>query len=142
MRKKFIGIAFIMLTIVNVFIFIFKDHFAYQPYANYSTLYKPCNEDCIKTWKQAADDEPPGEMNQAKKITDSITDEKQATLDKISSIGRFLFNKFSQQMGKPKELLGQASPVVQYGKLCASAVEKLWCGNFAAMFSVCMVERN
>ena len=134
MRKKLIFLAFIFLTIVNAFIFLFRDHFAYQSYADYSTLYKPCDEDCIQTWKQAFDDILPGEMSEAKKIADSITDEKFATPDKIYSIGKFLYNKFSKQIGEPTALLGQASPIAQYKKLSASDSEKLWCGNFAELF--------
>lgn len=134
MRRKFLLIAFIILTIVNAVIFLFRDHFAYQPYADYSALYKACDEDCIKTWKQAADDEPPGELTEAKKITDSVTNEKFPTIDKIFSLGKFLHNRFSKQLGKPAEFLSQSSAVAQYKKLCASDSEELWCGNFAAMF--------
>lgn len=134
MRRSLL-LFIILLSVTNIVVFLFRDHFHYQPYAGYSQLYGACNAECEKKWKQFADDYPAKDLSEAGKITDSITAGKIHTLNKALAIGSYLYNRFSQQSGRPSEMLLKASPLDQYKTLCASSSEKLWCGNFAQMFA-------
>lgn len=133
--KKSRLIILAILTIVNIAIFIFRDHFMYQPYADYNSLYEAWDENSNSKWKQVANDYTADELKEAKKITDSIlTDSK--TINKIIDIGSFLYRRFGKQLGKPSQDLRSSSPLIQFKKLSASPSEELWCGNFGQMFSL------
>lgn len=134
MRRKFL-LFIVLLSVTNFVVFLFRDHFHYQPYAGYSQLYGACNEECEKKWKQFADDYALNDLSEAKKISDSVAKGKTHTLNKAIAIGSFLYNRFSLQSGRPSDELLKASPIDQYKMLSASRSEKLWCGNFAQMFA-------
>ena len=135
MRRKLFLLLLIFTTIANSIVFYFRDRFHYQSYASYSDLYGRCTEECENKWKQFADDYSKNDLKDARRITDSISEKKIHTLDKLLAISDFLHNRFSKQSGKPSNELLQASPLDQYKMLCASPSEKLWCGNFAQVFS-------
>lgn len=79
---------------------------------------------------------PGEEVVAAKKIMDSILNNgKGSTREKIVIIGRFLYNRFHGQEGKPSNILLSSTPFAQFEKLSANRSEKLWCGNFAEMFT-------
>jgi len=47
-RKLFL--LLLVLSLVNAFIFLFRDHFKYIPDAAYNQLYDTCSATCIKEW--------------------------------------------------------------------------------------------
>jgi hypothetical protein len=134
MRRKSI-VLFIFLSLANLFIFFFRDHFQYQPYATPSALYAPCGEKCADKWNQYVLDFPAQELAAAKAVSDSVVSGKNNSEAKVMALSRFIYNRFKNQMGRPSaELLG-SSPLTQFEKLSSSDSVKLWCGNFAEIFS-------
>ncbi len=135
-RKVSIKVAVIILTFLNLIVFIFHRHFTYQPYADYSALYQPCTAQCVNQWKLYVNDYPPSELRQAQVISDSIVGSQPATTrQKILTLGSFIYKRFIHQAGTPSVDLLTASPFQQYRILCTSDSFHLWCGNFAQLFS-------
>lgn len=134
-RQKIYLLIFLLLTLINVGVFIFRNNFNYLPCATYSSLYASCNEQCVKKWKQYADDYS-SELKEAKQITDSIVYRYSQTSDKIIAIENFLFAKFHSRIGQPTTDLMESPPLTQFKKLSLSDTMELWCGNFAQMFSL------
>ena len=136
MFKKKVTIIFLLLTIINIVIFVFRDHFMYRPFSGYKELYECTDADCLEKWNLFKNDYPVDELNQAKKISDSVIGKKSiSTEEKILKIGSFVHNRFKNQMGKPNQEVLTASPMNQYNMLSSSDSLKLWCGNFATIFS-------
>jgi hypothetical protein len=134
-RRKIILIIFVLLTVINIIIFIFRDAFMYQPYASRNELYRPCDEKCIAQWNQFVGDYPAEELKEAKRITDSLIRGSTSTTMSIMNIGSYLHNRFKAQLGMPSQALMNSSPLNQYKQLCSSDSVQLWCGNFAQIFS-------
>ena len=134
-RKRIYLFIFLSLTVANIIVFIFRDRFNYQPFANYNALYAPCNESCSQKWKQYADDYS-SELKEGKRITDSVVNMYSLTSDKVIAIESFLYRKFHKQMGTPGLDLMNLSPLNQFEKLSSSDSIRLWCGNFAHMLSL------
>jgi hypothetical protein len=134
-RKRIYLFLFLFLSVANIVVFIFRDHFTYLPFANYNALYAPCNEHCLQKWKQYADDYS-SELKEAKQISDPVVKSYSQTSDKIIAIENFLYGKFHKQMGRPTLNLMNSSPLNQFKKLSSSDSIKLWCGNFAHMLSL------
>ena len=136
MNRKFIWIAFVFLSIINAVIYLNRDHFKYQSYPAIGKLYEPCDEACIKKWKQFKDDYPLEELESASKIMDTVLNGSDSSVkNKVIRIGHFLFRKFKEQQGTPTAELLAKSPFQQYQSLALSANEKAWCGNWANMFA-------
>jgi hypothetical protein len=134
MRRKLI-LLFLLLTLANLFIFFFRDDFQYQPYASPASLYAPCDDQCMEKWNQYVIDFPKEELAAAKEISDSIVSGKLNTAEKILALGSFIYDRFNGQMGRPSAELLRSSPLTQFKMLSSSDSVKLWCGNFAEMFS-------
>lgn len=134
-RKLFLWI-FLSLTIINIIVFLSRDHFRYQSYVDYSTLYGPCDHDCYETWSGITKDYPAEELAAAKKISDSFLINQAGTFSRVLQIGNFLYNRFHQQLGSPGPALQGASPLQQFQLLSANDSLELWCNNFAQMFSL------
>src|SRR5688500_14291464 len=136
MFKKKVTIIFLFLTIINIVIFVFRDHFMYRPFSGYKELYECTDADCLEKWSQYKDDYPIEELKKAKHISDSVIGNSSLnTEEKIWKIGSFVHNRFKNQMGKPNQEVLSASPMNQYKMLGSSDSLKLWCGNFATIFS-------
>jgi len=125
-------LLFFFITIVNLFIFLYRDHFLYHEYCDYASLYA---SDTAK-WRAFVDDFPKQELVEAKKIVDSsVRRGGISSTAKIVAIGKFLYSRFYRQTGVPSARIAQASPLQQYKLFSSSDSEKLWCGNFASMFA-------
>lgn len=136
MFKKKQTIILVILTVVNIVIFVFRDHFIYKPYSNYKDLYVCTEPICLEKWSLFRNDYPVDELKKAKHISDSVIGKNSiSTQEKISKIGSFVHNRFKNQVGKPNQEVLTASPMNQYNLLSSSDSLKLWCGNFATMFS-------
>ncbi len=136
MRRKKILIVFLGVTIINFVIVFFRDHFAYKPYASYSSLYSLCDSPCVLTWKHFIQDYSPEELDKAKMIMDTVIKHKDAvTYSTIEETGKFLYNKFHKQDGTPYGNILKATPLEQFSILSSDNSAKLWCGNYAEMFA-------
>lgn len=135
-RKKSITIILLVLTAINIAIFIFRDHFYYSSYGDDASLYGSCDQSCFKKWELYKNDYPAEDLREAKRISDSIIGDKNISAgDKIIRIGNFVYHRFKNQNGRPNTDLLTASPLTQYKMLCSSDTLQLWCGNFAEIFS-------
>src|SRR5262245_20699923 len=115
-RKNHIAVLLLILSLVNLIIFFYRDRFTYHKYATYASLY---SSDTIR-WKKFIDDNPKQELSEAKVILDSLHINKQSTSIKIQEIGKFLYNAFKNQLGKSSTQLVSASPLTQYKILRSS----------------------
>ncbi len=134
-RRKIIVRVLLLLTLLQLIIFLFRDRFQYQPYTTEAQLYAPCDGNCINTWRQFADDYPANELKQTKAIANSVLGTLNPTVTKVMALGQFLQSRFYRQLGRPRPGLLAASPFQQYKNLSGSDTVQLWCGNFAQMFS-------
>ncbi|HWJ91947.1 MAG TPA: hypothetical protein VNR87_12590 [Flavisolibacter sp.] len=134
MRRKAV-LFFLFLSLLNLVIVFLRDAFQYQPFSSPAALYAPCDEKCSKKWNQYVNDFPREELAAARNISDSVVAGKAPTEDKVMAIGLFIYNRFKGQMGRPSAELLRSSPFRQYQQLAASDSVKLWCGNFAEIFS-------
>jgi hypothetical protein len=129
--KNSATILFSAITIINLAIFFYRDKFTYHKYATRSSLY---STDTLR-WKKFIDDYSKQELIEAKIILDSLLDiENKSTSSKILEIGKLLYQRFHKQLGKPSHLVSAATPLNQFKILDSSHSERLWCGNFAAIF--------
>ena len=134
-RRSFIILAFVLLTVANITVFIFRDHFQFQDYQTAPTLYENCDKSCVEKWRRYVKDYPAGELVAAGKITDTLV--RGATLDtkeKIFRLGIFIYNRFHSRMGRPTPELLRASPMEQFRMLSANDTLQVWCGNLAQLF--------
>ena len=124
-------ILFSVITIVNLAIFFYRDKSTYHKYATRSSLY---SADTLK-WKKLIYDYPKQELNEAKLVLDSLVDlENKSTSSKILEIGKLLYERFHKQQGRPSSTVARATPLNHFRILNSSTSERLWCGDFAAMF--------
>jgi len=128
-RKNTI-LLFSLLTVINIIIFLYRDHFIYHKYGTYSSLYSSG----IGNWKESLGDYSNAELQEARNILHfSVDTKEQSSRSKILGIGKFLYNRFYRQLGKAQNILA-TTPLRQYNILSSSDSIKLWCGNFADMF--------
>jgi hypothetical protein len=130
-RKNHIAVVFVILSIINLIIFFYRDRFNFHKYGTYSSLY---SSDTTK-WEKFIHDYPQQELIEAKRIVDSLQLSNQQTSVTVLKIGTFLYNRFKKQLGKSSDQLASASPLTQYKILRSSDTIQLWCGNFAEMFA-------
>lgn len=134
MPHRLITISLLVFTLLNLVLFLFRDSFKYEPYSDYQSLYGSKQEN-LKKWEKFIYDYPAEELKEAKQITDRIIKNPTNSYSTIQDIASFIYNRFKHQMGRPSNALSLSSPLIQYKKLCASPAEKLWCGNYAQIFS-------
>src|SRR5215203_237714 len=132
--KKPVFLLFV-LTAINAVIFIYRDHFQYQPYTSYNSLYSKCDESCNTKWSGLTEIFTKAEVQEANDIVISNTDigEKKGTVEKIQTMAAFIYNKFHAQYGRPSYSTMSLSPLEKYKILLQSPKEKIWCGDFASM---------
>ena len=134
-RKRFLLILFLVFTGINILVFIFRDHFQYRPISSYRELYQTCDRECAGKWSRFIDDYPREEFAEAKQIMDSVLKDSLSGFDKVLLTGSFLYEKFHRQLGVPSSELPPLSPLQQFKLLSADTSQKLWCGQFAAMYA-------
>ncbi|MGZ8537286.1 MAG: hypothetical protein ACXWV9_03435, partial [Flavisolibacter sp.] len=95
MHKKKVTVFFIFLTIINIVIFLFRDHFVYRPFSNYKELYECSDPACLEQWSLFKNDYPKQELHKAKQISDSVIGNEPTSIEeKILKIGSFVHNRF------------------------------------------------
>jgi hypothetical protein len=136
MSRKKTAVLFIILSLVNLLVFLFRDYFQYQPYASFTSLYRRCDQACMEKWSRFTEDYPSRDLTEAKQLMDSVlANTEPGALAKTQKIARFLVLRFQKQLGTPSTALLTAPPLDQYKMLSASDSLQLWCGNFAQLFS-------
>ena len=68
MSRKKIAVLFVILSLVNLLVFLFRDYFQYQPYAGMTTLYRQCDQVCMEQWRAFTEDYPSRDLAEAKQL--------------------------------------------------------------------------
>lgn len=128
-------LLFLIATIINGAVFIFRDHFIYQPYSSYTKLYAPCNNECRKKWDDFLLPYSNGALAEARNLLAALHLDTAQPVDQLTMIGKHLRQKFGKQAGYPAEIIHRAAPLDQYKILASDTSQKLWCGTWAQMVS-------
>lgn len=137
--RKFSLLLFGLLTVINSGIFLFKEKFAYKPYAEASVLYAPPSGE----WNRFFTDFPGEGQTQAKQLLDSLlTGSDTARRVQIIRISSFLYQEFGKQLGKPSPVVPYTDPWEMYRFYKADTTRKLWCGHLAMMFNYFCLARG
>lgn len=131
--KKF-WFLFLLVSILNVVVFLFRDAFQYIPFASYADLYGRCEKGCIETWKGQAARYTKSDYEAGRRILDTVLPQTAPTTAKAAAIASFLYNNFHRQIGFPNAYMQTAQPLQQYVSLSRNKSLELWCGNFGTMF--------
>ncbi len=132
---KKLWILFLLLTVINALLFVFKDRLQYLKYSTYNELYAPCNESCKEKWGAFMRPYNQASLNEARRLLQPLGLDTASSLSKIIGIGHHLYTKFNAQAGYPKGALHYAAPLDCYKILSADTAQKVWCGTYAVMFS-------
>jgi len=137
--RKFSLLLFGLLTVINSGIFLFKEKFAFKPYAESSVLYAPASGE----WNRFFTDFPGEGQAQAKRLLDSLlTGSDTARRVQIIRISSFLYQEFGKQLGKPSPVVPYTDPWEMYRFYKADTTRKLWCGHLAMMFNYFCLARG
>lgn len=128
-------IVFLVVSIANLAVFFFRDHFRLVQQASYNDLYQPCAADCRAKWQSFPKSYSTAELQKAKQLTDSLMQAGATTLEKTMAIGHFLYRQFHTQKGYPQPIIHRSSPVTQFQLLSQDTSMRLWCGTWVHLFS-------
>jgi hypothetical protein len=136
-------IAFLILSVLNVVIFYFREAFAYVPVATHETLYENHTDKNLNKWIRFSEDYPAEEETEAKQISSNWFDEKDVTtLDSVLKIANKIHNNFNKQTDRPSLFLELQSPLNKYKTLLKDSTEKLWCGTYSQIFNFFCLSNN
>lgn len=130
------------LTLINAAIFLARNHFQYQPYKTYASLYQQCDADCVEKWSGYKKIYSAETLAQAKLISDKLITEQLTTLEKVQAISDALNRRFSHRIGQPTSTLLQMPAMQKFEHLNADTTQKLWCGIFAEMMALFCWSQN
>ena len=133
---------FLLASVLNAAVFLFRDSFQYQPTATYAELYGECNANCLASWKGAAARYSQSDLEAGRRILDTVVRKNSQTAKaKVFDIASFLYTRFHSQAGTPNDYIKTALPLDQYKQLSKDKSLQLWCGNFGTMlFFFCWAE--
>ena len=134
-KKTLIWLGFLLLTLMNVVVFLNRKHFEYRAYRCPEQLYAACGEDCIEKWKQYEMDYPPADAALVNEMLDGLIPKNDSTTRKIEKLSAFLLERFDQQRGVPSVELLSKSPLGQFQFLRLHPEQKLWCGNWSNIYA-------
>lgn len=135
-RKPILWILFGLLTGINVIAYLNREYFSFRPLKAKDDLYGVCNNNCRNKWDAFSNDYSETELIQSKYLLDSLSFPSDAgAKEQVKWIGAFLYTRFKNRSGTPSSQLSSASPYMQFQLLEKSDTNKLWCGNYAFMFS-------
>lgn len=131
-------ISLVMLVVINIIIGVSRNAgFSYTPYYSLEKLYPPvCDENCISKWTSPDKRYSTIELAEGRKFLMEKTniDNKTSPEEIIKQVGGFLYNRLISQMGVPGDLVRSLQPLQQLQLLLRDTTQKLWCGNFQAIF--------
>jgi transglutaminase-like putative cysteine protease len=133
-RKKAL-LIFGILSVLNIIIFYYRDSFQYIPYSNYNSLYMPYDSSGTNKWKESYDNLDKKEIWEADSILQTNTDikGKTSTIEKVLTIGNYIYNEFHAQTGMPSQNSLYLSAIPLYRFLIQNRKEELWCGQYASL---------
>ncbi len=134
-KKTLIILTFLLLTLMNIVVFINRRHFEYEAYSKPEKLYAACLEECVAQWKQYEDDYPAGDRSQVKDLLDEWVPVNGTTSLKIKKLAEFLLRHLDDQRGVPSVELMAKSPLGQFNHLRLHSEERLWCGNWSNIYA-------
>jgi hypothetical protein len=120
---------FILLSIINLFIYLNRDTFQYKVYATERQLYQSQDEWYTHTETMYSD----REHSAALELTGSVVKETQSTQEKLTALSLLLLSQFHAQRGNPTPHLLRSGPIESYYGLLESKDNKLFCSHFANM---------
>lgn len=135
-RKPTLWILFGVITGINVIVYLNREYFTLRPLKTKNELYGTCYDNCRNKWNAFSNDYSETELVQSRYLLDSLSFPAGAgTKEQIKWIGTFLYSRFKNQGGTPSSQLSSASPYQQFRLLEKNDSNKLWCGNYAFMFT-------
>ena len=132
------GFSLLILLIINIVIGLNRNN-GFNYTANYSLdeLYPSvCNESCLNKWTFHDKQYSNTDIELGKKfLKDYIRiDSEENTEEKIKLIGGSLYSALHNQSGIPGGLIRSLEPFQQLELLLKDTSQKLWCGNYQAIF--------
>src|SRR6187399_430460 len=130
--------SLLILFIINIVIGLNRNN-GFNYTANYSLdeLYPSvCNESCLNKWTFHDKRYSNTDIELGKKfLKDYIRiDSEENTEEKIKLIGGSLYSALHNQSGIPGGLIRSLEPFQQLELLLKDTSQKLWCGNYQAIF--------
>ena len=131
-NRKFSIIVLGSLTVINAALFLCRQAADDEPRRTETRLYQPPG----KEWNRYFADFPAEGQQQAIRFTDSLLQGRDTSrLNQIRLIGRFLYQQFSAQLGKPSLQENYKDPWGMFTYYRADSSRKLWCGHLSMMFT-------
>jgi len=128
-------LLFILATIANGVIFIFRDKFIYQPFSSYTELYAPCGDQCRQKWDDFLLPYSNNTIAEGKNLLAPLPLDSAQPLDRLKLINGHLRQRFGKQAGYPADIIHKSNPVDQYKILSSDTSQRLWCGTWAQLVS-------
>lgn len=132
--KKLLA-SLLLVTAVNIGIYIYRDAFQFVKYSTHKELYGGCDASCRDKWDDYLLPYSEASLAEGKALLHSLRLDTGSTLSKVSGIGRHLYQKFHRQAGCPADTIHRSAPLQQYKLLSADTAQRVWCGTYAQMFS-------
>jgi hypothetical protein len=135
-RSSTIILIFILLTVCNILIFIFRNTFHYQPYRSYNELYLNC-KDCPQKWGQDyAAPTKKKEVYVATQISNSFIPDTASDFEKGVLIVDHIFSNLGHLSGRPSNDFLELSAMDQYLFSIKGGKDELWCGIYTGIASL------
>ena len=130
--------SLLILIIINLVIGLNRNKgFNYTAHYSLEDLYPPdCDEKCVAKWTSPDKRYTMAEIETARQflIEKVGLDGLINTEGIIMQIAGFLHSRFKKQAGNPGELIRSLGPLQQLQLLLKDSSQKLWCGNYQAIF--------
>ena len=132
------GISLLILLIINIVVGMNRNNGSnYLSSYSLDELYPSiCNEACLNKWTFPDKRYSNSDIETGKKfLKDDIRlDSAKNTEEKIKLIAGYLHSALHDQTGNPGALIRSLEPFQQLQLLLKDTSQKLWCGNFQAIF--------
>ncbi len=138
-NRKFSIIFLGLLTVINTGLFLRRQYADNEPRRTEASLYQPPGTE----WNRYFSDFPIDGQQPAIRFTDSLLQGRDTSrLYQIRLIGKFLYQQFSAQLGKPEPQESYKDPWGMYTYYRADSNRKLWCGHLSTMFTYFCLSRG
>lgn len=140
-NKRYPLFFFLILTILNIAVWLWKGYFDYRPFTSERALYAAPADGA--PWRQFLTDFPAADEQAATHFLDSLLKgEDTSRLAQINIIGNYLQRQFSNRLGRPEINEQLHSPWEMYNYFMADSSRKLWCGHLALVFNYFCLARG
>jgi hypothetical protein len=138
MRRHVPLLVFLLFSLLNILIFLQRQHFEYKSYPDKSFLYDAAQS---KLWSRYFDDYPAGDQAVANEILDTLPWQGE-TKEDILVLASFLRSRFENRKGVPSLALQSLTPVNQFQHLSTDKADKIWCGTWSNLFNYFALSRG